>query len=76
MSTPSVPTKPDVSAAEPGAERREDDVPARRERASSPQPEARHAAPRSEQGGEWHQIVLQVLGSPPSDRATSVTAHA
>src|SRR5215213_11263944 len=52
LSTPSVPTKPDVSAAEPGAERREDDVPARRERASSPQPEARHAAPRREQGGE------------------------
>jgi hypothetical protein len=45
MSTPSVPTKPDVSADEPGTERRDYDGPARRERAPSPQPEVRRAAP-------------------------------
>jgi hypothetical protein len=69
MTTPSVPTKPEVSDAEPGPERRQDDAPAPRERASSPQAEARRAAPRGEQGGERHQMVPQVLGSLPSDRA-------
>jgi hypothetical protein len=56
MSTPSVPTKPEVSAAA-------------RERAPSPQPEARREAPRGEQGGEGHQRVPQVNGAAPSDRA-------
>jgi hypothetical protein len=58
MSTPSVPTKPEVSAAP-------------RERASSPHPEARREGPRGEQGGEGHQRAPQVLGSAPSDRAVN-----
>jgi hypothetical protein len=63
MSTPSVPTKPDVPAAAPGTERRADDGPTGRERASSPPAEARRAAPRGDQ-----ETVPRVLDPAPSDR--------
>lgn len=68
MSTPPVPTKPDVSTAEPGAERRQSDAPAPRAGAF-PQPGTRAAAPRGDRGGERREPTPQVRGPAPSDRA-------